>query len=337
MSQYEKLSGEQKAAILLISLGADISSKILKHEFPEDEVEKITAAIAEMDRVPNEIQKQVVEEFIQLIQARDYLLNGGVDYAKELLEKTYGYDKGAEILERISSTMQSVPFGSLRKTDPRHILGFLREEHPQTIAFVLSYLKPDQAAVILAELDSQLQSEVARRVAILDRISPDVAKEVEKVLEKKLAAVAQHEETVVGGVQCLVNILNRVDRATEKTIFEDLEQADPNLSEEVRRLMFIFEDIVKLHDISIQKVLREVDNKDLALAMKGSNQEVNNRIYKNMSKRASEMLKEEIDYMGPVRLKDVEEAQQRIVNVIRRLEEAGEIVISRGGEDAILV
>lgn len=337
MSQYEKLNGEQKAAILLISLGADISSRLLRHEFSEDEVEKITAAIAEMDKVPNEIQKQVVDEFVQLIQARDYLLNGGVNYAKELLEKTYGYEKGSEILERISSTMQSVPFGSLRKTDPRHILGFLREEHPQTIAFVLSYLKPDQAAVILAELDSELQSEVARRVAILDRISPDVAKEVEKVLEKKLASVAQHEETVVGGVQCLVNILNRVDRATEKTIFEDLERADPILSEEVRRLMFIFEDIVKLHDISIQKVLREVDNKDLALAMKGSNQEVNNRIYKNMSKRAADMLRDEISYMGPVRLKDVEEAQQRIVNVIRRLEEAGEIVISRGGEDTILV
>lgn len=337
MMNYDKLSGEQKAAILLISMGAEVSSKILKQEFAEDEVERITAAIAEIDKIPNDIQKQVVDEFIYLIQARDYLLNGGVNYAKELLERTYGYEKGSEILDRISSTMQSVPFGALRKTDPRHILSFLREEHPQTIAFVLSYLKPDQAAVILAELEPAVQSEVARRVAILDRISPDVAKEVEKVLEKKLASVSQHEETVVGGVQCLVNILNRVDRATEKSIFEQLERADPNLSEEVRRMMFIFEDVVKLHDISIQKVLREVDNKDLALAMKGSNQEVNNRIYKNMSKRAAEMLKEEIDYMGPVRLKDVEEAQQRIVNVIRRLEEAGEIVISRGGEDAILV
>ncbi len=335
--QYEKLSGEQKAAILLISLGADISSRILKQQFNEDEVERITAAIAEMDKVPNQIQEQVVEEFVYLIQARDYLLNGGVNYAKELLEKTYGWEKGSEILDKISSTMQSVPFSSLRKTDPRHILSFIREEHPQTIAFVLSYLKPDQAAMILSDLDPQMQSEVARRVAILDRISPDVAKEVEKVLEKKLSSVSQHEETVVGGVQCLVNILNRVDRATEKLIFEQLERADPNLSEEVRRMMFIFEDIVKLHDISIQKVLREVDNKDLGLAMKGANQEVNNRIYKNMSKRAADMLKEEIDYMGPVRLKEVEEAQQRIVNVIRRLEEAGEIVISRGGEDAILV
>ncbi|AEF94644.1 flagellar motor switch protein FliG [Desulfotomaculum nigrificans CO-1-SRB] len=335
--QYERLSGEQKAAILLISLGADISSKILKYDFTEEEVERITASIAEMDKVPNDIQEQVVQEFVYLIQARDYLINGGVSYAKELLEKTYGYQKSAEILERISSTMQSMPFSSLRKSDPRHILSFIKDEHPQTIAFVLSYLKPDQAAVILSELDPQMQSEVARRVAILDRISPDVAKEVEKVLEKKLSTVAQHEETVVGGIQCLVNILNRVDRATEKTIFDHLERMDPNLSEEVRRMMFIFEDIVKLHDISIQKVLREVDNKDLALAMKGANQEVNNRIYKNMSKRAADMLKEEIEYMGPVRLKDVEEAQQRIVNVIRRLEEAGEIVISRGGEDAIIV
>ncbi|WP_003544021.1 flagellar motor switch protein FliG [Desulfotomaculum nigrificans] len=335
--QYERLSGEQKAAILLISLGADISSKILKYDFTEEEVERITASIAEMDKVPNDIQEQVVQEFVYLIQARDYLINGGVSYAKELLEKTYGYQKSAEILERISSTMQSMPFSSLRKSDPRHILSFIKDEHPQTIAFVLSYLKPDQAAVILSELDPQMQSEVARRVAILDRISPDVAKEVEKVLEKKLSTVAQQEETVVGGIQCLVNILNRVDRATEKTIFDHLERMDPNLSEEVRRMMFIFEDIVKLHDISIQKVLREVDNKDLALAMKGANQEVNNRIYKNMSKRAADMLKEEIEYMGPVRLKDVEEAQQRIVNVIRRLEEAGEIVISRGGEDAIIV
>lgn len=335
--EYNKLTGEQKAAILLISLGADVSADILKQDFLQEEIERLTGTIAEIDSVPAEIQEQVIDEFLQLYQAKEYISSGGLEYAKEILERSFGYQRTAEILERISASMQSMPFGSLRKTDPRHIVSFIKDEHPQTIAFILSYLKPEQAALVLSELPPESQSEVARRVATLDRISPEVAKEVEKVLERKLSSVSAQEETVVGGVKCLVNILNRVDRSTEKTILERFEAMDPSLSEEVRKMMFIFEDIVKLHDVAIQKVLQEVDTKDLAMAMRGANQDVNTRIFKNMSKRAGDMLKEEIDYMGPVRLRDVEEAQQKIVNVIRRLEEAGEIIISRGGEDALIV
>ncbi len=331
------LSGVEKAAILLMSLGADLSSKVLKQGFSDDDIERITGVITDMDRVPNDLTNRVIQEFFQLREARAYVIDGGLDYAKELLEKTVGPAKAVEILEKISLSLRQIPFQNLRKSDPRQIVGFIREEHPQTIAFVLAHLKPDQSAVVLSELPPELQAEVARRVAILDRTSPDVAKEIEKVLERKLSAVALSEETVTGGVKALVNILNKVDRATEKTIFERLENTDPDLAEEVRKMMFIFEDIVKLHDISIQKVLREVDIKDLALAMRGANEEVNNRIFKNMSKRASEILREEIQYMGPVRLRDVEQAQQKIVNVIRRLEESGEIVIARGGEDAIIV
>lgn len=331
------LSGEEKAAILLMSLGADLSSKILKHGFTDDEIERITGVITDLDHISREETDKVLDEFYQLLQARKYVLNGGLDYAKELLERTVGPVKAQEILEKVSHSLRQVPFQNLRKSDPRQLVTFLRDEHPQTIAFVLAHLKPDQAAVVLSELNPDVQAEVARRVATLDRTSPEVAKEIEQVLEQKMASVASTEETVVGGVKSLVNILNKVDRSTEKAIFEHLEGKDPDLAEEVRRLMFIFEDIVKLHDVSIQKVLREVDTKDLALAMRGANKEVNERIFKNMSKRAADMLREEIEYMGPVRLRDVEQAQQKIVNVIRRLEESGEIVISRGGEDAIIV
>ncbi|MBM7854210.1 flagellar motor switch protein FliG [Desulfohalotomaculum tongense] len=331
------LSGEQKAAVLLMSLGSDLSSKVLKHGFSDEEIELITSVITDMDHISSEETSAVIEEFYQLHQARSYVLSGGLDYAKDLLEKTVGPVKTQEILEKISQSLQKVPFQNLRKSDPRQLISFIRDENPQTIAFVLAHLKPDQAAAVLSELPPEVQADVSRRVAVLDRTSPDIAKEIEQVLERKLSTVVSTEETVVGGIKSLVNILNKVDRSTEKAIFEHLEATYPDLAEEVRRLMFIFEDIVKLHDVSIQKVLREVDTKDLALAMRGANSEVNERIFKNMSKRASEMLREEIDYMGPVRLRDVEQAQQKIVNVIRKLEESGEIVISRGGEDALIV
>lgn len=332
-----EIPGERKAAILLMSLGSDLSAKVLKHGFTESEIERITGAISDLDHVSSEETSKIVGEFMNLSKARQYMLSGGIDYARDLLEKTVGPVRAAEILERVSQSMRQVPFQALRKADPRQILSFIREESPQTIAFIVAHLKPDQAALVLSELNPQVQADVARRVAVLDRTPPDVAKEIEKVLERKLSEVITTEETITGGVPSLVAILNKVDRATEKSIFEHLENKDPELAEEVRRLMFIFEDIVKLHDVSIQKVLREVDTRDLALAMRGANKEVNERIYKNMSKRAGEMLREEIEYMGPVRLRDVEEAQQKIVNVIRRLEESGEIVISRGGEDAIIV
>lgn len=330
------LNGWQKAAIVLIALGSEISARVLKKNFSDEEVERLTQEISLLDNVPKEVQRVVLDEFIQLSRAREYLIQGGLDYARDMLEKAVGPQKAAEILEKVSVSIQKVPFANLRRTEPRHLLNFIKDEHPQTIALVLNYLHPEQSAMLLAALPAEVQADVARRVAIIDRVSPEVIKEVESILERKMSVIVPQDKSS-GGIKSLVNILNRVDRATEKTILEELEGSDPELADEIRKLMFVFEDIVKLHDVAIQRVLREVDQKDLAKAMRGSTEEVNNRIFKNMSKRAADMLREEITFMGPVRLRDVEEAQQRIVQIIRRLDEAGEIFIARGGEDALIL
>ncbi|MCL5058541.1 MAG: flagellar motor switch protein FliG [Actinobacteria bacterium] len=337
MSMPVKLSGIQKTAILLITLGSDLSAKVLKKSFSEEEIERITGEISMFENIPRDIQKNVLEEFLQFVQAREYLMRGGFDYAKELLEKAMGNQKAVEILEKVAVNLQNVPFSNLRKTEAKHLFNFIREEHPQTIALILTYLHPEQSSMILAALPPEQQADVAKRVAIIERIAPEVLKEVEKVLERKMSMIVPNQEQHTGGIKTLVNILNRVDRSTEKTILEELETNDPELADEIRKLMFVFEDIIKLHDVAIQRVLREVEQKDLAKAMRGSNEEVAERIYKNMSKRAADMLREEIQFMGPVRLRDVEEAQQRIVQVIRRLDEAGEIIVARGGEDAIVL
>jgi len=335
MAIATKLNGLQKTAILLITLGADISANILKSYFHNDDIEKITQQIAMMDAVPRDVQEEVLMEFAEMLQAREFLMMGGLEYAREMLQKALGDQKAESILEKVQLTIKNKPFSALRKTDPRHLVTFIREEHPQVIALILNYLSPDQAALILSGLDPEQQSDIARRVALIDRVSPEMIREVENILERKLS-VLEHSEQTAGGVKTLVDVLNRVDRSTEKTILEELEITDPALTEEIRKLLFVFEDIVKLPDSSIQRVLREVDPKDLARAMRGTNEDVQERIFKNMSKRASDMLRDEIKYMGPIRLRDVEDSQQKIVQIIRRLDEAGEIVIARGGEDAII-
>jgi len=333
-----KLTGLEKAAIFLISLGADLSAIVLKRGgFYDDEIERMSYAITNLDRVPQSVREKVLEEFSELRQAQEYLVQGGIKYARELLVKTFGSQKAEQILEKLSQHSKETPFRSLRKTDPRQLLNFIRDEHPQTIALILSYLDPEQSSVIIQSLPPDMQGEIARRIAIMERTSPEVTQEVEKVLERKLSSLVQQDQTVVGGVKALVNILNMVGRSSEKTIMEDLENDDPALAEEVRKRMFVFDDIVKLDDLSIQRVLREVNTKELALAMRGTGEAVRMRIYKNQSKRAADMLRDEIEFMGPVRLKDVEEAQLKIVKIIRHLDEIGEIVLSRGGEDAIVV
>lgn len=329
------LSGLQKTAILLISLGTDLSAAVLQQNFHADDIEKITQQISMMDRVPKEVQEVVLEEFAQMRQARELLLVGGVDYARELLGKVMGSEKADLLLDRIVVTIKNKPFATIRKADPKQLLSYVRDEHPQTIAFILTHLPPALASLILSALPNETQSDVARRIAIIDTVSPEVVQDVARVLESKLSVI-DHQEQSIGGVKALVDILNLVDRSTEKAILEELDVADPELAEEVRRMMFVFEDIIKLPDASIQRILREVDTKDLAKAMRGSTEDVSERIYRNMSKRASDMMRDEIKYMGPVRLRDVEDAQQRIVQITRRLEEAGEIIISRGGDDAII-
>lgn len=332
----EELSGVQKAAILLITLGPEKSADIFKH-LKEDEIEELTLEIANTRSVDPQTKEAVLNEFYQVCLAQQYIAEGGIGYAKELLEKALGDDRAQDVISRLTASLQVRPFEFVRKTDPSQLLNFIQDEHPQTIAMILSYLSPTQASLVLGALPLEKQSDVARRIATMDRTSPDVIKEVERVLERKLASLVNQDYTIVGGVDAIVSILNSVDRGTEKHIMETLEIEEPELADEIRKKMFVFEDILLLNDRAIQRVLRDVENSDLAVALKSTNEEVQNVIFKNLSTRLAAMIKEDIEFMGPVRMKDVEEAQQKIVGVIRKLEDAGEIVISRGGGDDIVV
>jgi flagellar motor switch protein FliG len=329
-------SGREKAAMLLISLGPERSAEIFKH-LKEEEIEQLTLEIANIRTVTPEEKEKVMEEFYQICLAQEYIAEGGIGYAKEILEKALGTQKALDVINKLTVSLQVRPFEFVRKADPAQLLNFIQKEHPQTIALILAYLKPQQASVVLAALPQDKQADVARRIAVMDRTSPEVIKEVERILEKNLSSLVTEDFTAAGGVQAIVNILNTVDRGTEKYIMETLEIEDTDLAEEIRKRMFVFEDILTLDNRSIQRFLRDVENNQLAIALKGATEEVQKVIYSNMSKRLAEMIREDIEYMGPVRLKDVEEAQQKIVNIIRKLEDAGEIVISRGGGDEIIV
>jgi flagellar motor switch protein FliG len=332
----KQLTGRQKAAIFLVTLGSEISSEIFKH-LREDEIETLTFEIARLDSIDSEERDMVLMEFQELMMAQDFITTGGIDYARELLEKSLGSQKAVDIINRLTSSLQVRPFDFIRRTDPTHLLNFIQQEHPQTIALILAYLEPNKASIILSSLPHEVQSDVAKRIATMDRTSPEVLREVERVLEKKLSTLSSEDYTAAGGVESIVDILNLVDRSTEKGIIESLEEEDPELAEDIKKRMFVFEDIVLLDDRAIQKVLREVDTNELAKALKAVDSEVQDKIYRNMSKRAASLLKEDMEYMGPVRLKDVEESQQKIVSIIRKLEEQGEIVVARSGEDEMVV
>ena len=330
------LNGRQKAAILLITLGPEKSAQIFKH-LKEEDIEQLTLEIANMRTVSPEEKESILNEFYQVCLAQEYISEGGISYAKEILERALGAQKALEVINKLTASLQVRPFDFVRKADPSQILNFIQGEHPQTIALILAYLKPQQAATIVSALPQDKQADVARRIAIMDRTSPDIIKEIERVLERKLSSMVTQDYTMAGGLSAIVDILNSVDRGTEKYIMESLEVQDADLAEQIRKRMFIFDDIITLDSRSIQRVIREVENGDWALALKSANEEVQKSIFVNMSKRLAAMIKEDMDYMGPVRLRDVEEAQQKIVNVIRKLEDAGEIVISRGGGDEIIV
>ncbi|ODN30783.1 flagellar motor switch protein FliG [Fervidobacterium thailandense] len=330
-----KLTGRRKAAILLVTLGPEKAARILKN-LEESEVEALTIEIANLGKVSNEERRTVLEEFQNLTKAREMIISGGIEYAKEMLIKAFGPEKAMQIIERLVSNLAVKPFEFMRGADVVQIVNFLQSEHPQTIALVLSFLEPRIAAQVISALPENLQIEVIKRISLLERASPDVVKEVEKLLEKKFAGVATQTLSAVGGLDTAAEIMNNLDRATEKNIMERLTYESPELAEEIRRRMFVFEDILKLDDRSVQLVLREVNMQDLAVALKGASEELKQKIFNNMSKRAQQLLKDEIEFMGPVRVKDVEEAQQKIINIIRRLEEAGEIVIARGGGEELI-
>ncbi|MCM1307769.1 MAG: flagellar motor switch protein FliG [Butyrivibrio sp.] len=334
--QKSGYDGVQKSAILLIALGPEKSAKIFKY-LKEDEIEQLTLEIANTSSVSPQTKEEILDEFYQVCLAQQYIAEGGISYAKELLEKALGADRAKDVIGKLTASLQVRPFEFMRKTDPGQLLNFIQDEHPQTIALILSYLPAFQASQVISALPPEKQADVAKRIAMMDRTSPDVIKEVEGVLERKLSSLVNQDYTIIGGTDAIVEILNAVDRGTERHILETLEIEEPELADEIRRKMFVFEDILSLDDRSIQRVLKDVDNNDLEMALKNSNEEVQSVIFRNLSSRLVSMIKEDMDFMGPVRLKDVEEAQQKIVNIVRKLEDSGEIVISRGGGDEIVV
>ena len=306
----------------------------------DEEIDQLTLDISGMGRVDPDIRAAIFDELFGMAVARDFVTQGGIDYAKDLLEKSFGSERAFDILNRLQSSLQEVPFQFLKKADPAQISSFIQDEHPQTIALVLAHLEPGISSIILSALPQEVQTDVVTRIATMDRTAPEIVREVERVLERKIASVFSQGFTFAGGIKDVAEILNRVERTTEKTIMADLEERDPELADEISRLMFTFEDIIYVDDGGIQKALREIESKDLAMALKSANDEVTEKVFRNMSERGREMIKEEIEFMGPTRMKNVEEAQQKIVAVIRRLEESGELIVSgRGGEggDEILV
>ncbi len=336
ISQLEDISGVQKAAILLIALGPERSASIFKH-LKEDEIEQLTLEIANTKSVSPDIKDAILDEFYEVCLAQKYIAEGGIGYAKELLDKALGEDRARDVIGKLTASLQVRPFEFVRKSDASQLLNFIQDEHPQTIALILAYLPSHQAAAVVSALAPEKQADVAKRIAMMDRTSPDVIKQVEKVLEKKLASLVNQDYTIVGGIDSIVSILNTVDRSTEKHIMESLEVEEPELADDIRRKMFVFEDILLLDNRAIQTVLREVDNNELAVALKNANEDVKQIIFDNLSSRLATMIKEDMEFMGPVKLKDVEDAQQKIVNIIRKLEDSGEIVISRGGGDELVV
>ena len=337
MLKIDELSGAQKAAVLLVQLGKEKSAAVLK-SLRESEVEEVLNEIARLKGVPTETVDAVFEEFQTLSHARRYYAQGGMDFAREVLEATLGADRAKELLDRMKASLVEMPFEFLRRADARQVLSFLQDEHPQTVALVVAHMRADQAAIVISGMPDELQADVAHRVAVMETTSPDVVRRVEAILERKLSSVLQSTDaSAAGGLKPLVDIINHADRATERLILEGLERRDPALAEEVRSQMFMFEDITTLDDRSVQLVLRSVDSKELATALKGVSSDVRGKIMANVSERAAANLADEIDLLGAVRLSTVEEAQAKIIATIRSLEESGQILLSRGDRDEYVV
>ncbi len=330
-----EVGSRRKAAIMLTLLGAEAASLVIG-QLSEEEIEMLALEIARLEKVTTEMREQIISEFHHMATAQEYISEGGMDQAKKMLEAALGNDKAEMMLRKIMNAMQVVPFEFLKRADPAQVLSFIQDEHPQTIALILAYMPMNQAASILSKLSPELRAEVAERIAMMEQTPPEVIRRVEQVLEKKVSSLINTEMTKAGGPKMLVDLLNRVDRSTERLIIDNLCESNPELAETIKNMMFVFEDIVTLDDRAIQAVLKEIDVKDLGTALKGVSQEVQEKIYKNMSERAVNMLKEDMEFMGPVKLRVVEEAQQKFVAVIRRLEEAGEIQIGRGEEDVLV-
>ncbi len=335
-SRQRKLTSTERAAAIIVALGAKQASEVYKH-LTEEEIERLSIEVARLERLSQEELQAIVDDFYGLCVTQKVIAEGGAFYAKDVLEKAFGPQLASSYMERVSLAMQTRAFDFVRKANYKNLMMMLQNEHPQTIAFILSYAKAEQASKIISELPKDMQLDVIKRIATLNSVSPEIVSIVEQVLERRFASVVTVDMTEIGGVNYVADVMNHTDRTTEKFIFDELEKSDRKLSEDIRKLMFVFEDIVNLDDMSIQRVLRDVEAQDLAIAIKGSTEEVKELLLNNVSTRARESILEDIQYLRNVRLKDVEEAQQKIVNVIRSLEEIGEIVISRGGEEDIVI
>jgi flagellar motor switch protein FliG len=332
----EELSPKEKAAVLMIALGRDYSAQVYQH-LNDDEIGQLTLGITTTRRVNAEIKDQVLTEFYEMCLAQKFISEGGIEYARQVLEQAMGQEKARELINRLSSSLQVRPFDFIRRADSAQILNVIGGEHPQTIALVLSYISPKQAAEVLAELPAERQTDIVRRVANMGSTSPEYVKEAERILERKLTSMGYADQIAVGGLDAIVDIINSIDRGTERNILESLDNEDYELAENIRKKLFVFEDISKLSSQAIQRTLKEINTADLALALKNATAGVSQAIMKNISKRLQEMLIDDMEVMGPVRVRDVEEAQQRIVNIVRKLEESGEIIIARGEGDEMIV
>lgn len=337
-AKAEGLTGLRKAAILMISLEPDVAAKIMS-KLSTEEIEQLSMEIARLEtEIAPEIRDSVVREFYQTHLASKYVEQGGIEYARMLLEKSLSPEEAAKILKELEESIQETPFHFLRQADTESLLTFIMDEHPQTISLIMAHLHPKQAAEILAGLTPKKQLEVVKRISRMEQTTPEAIRQVERGLETRLSSIVSQDLERAGGIENIAEILNLVDRTTEKGILENLEEEDPDMVEQIRRLMFVFEDIILVNDKGIQAVLKEVEQDELALALKTASEELQQKIFKNMSERAAAMIRENMEYMGPVRVSDVEAAQQRIVDIVRRLEEAGEVIIQgRGGEDDIIV
>ncbi|WMJ78596.1 MULTISPECIES: flagellar motor switch protein FliG [unclassified Sedimentibacter] len=331
-----KLTGRQKSAAIIISLGADDASKIYKY-LKEDEIEQLTYEISRLQHLDSQTMEETLKDFYDLCLTQKVITEGGLEYAKNVLEKAFGSQTAASLLERVTKTLRSKSFDFLRKADYKNLLAIIQNEHPQTIALILSYARADQASAVISELSKEKRIDVVERIAKMDRTSPEIIKYVEQELEKKFNSIISVDFTEIGGVNYVADVMNNMDRGNEKYIFDELSKKDAKLADEIRMRMFVFEDIVTMDSMSIQRFLREVDSKDLVYAIKGSNKDVADMLFSNMSTKMGETIRSELEYTHNLRLRDVEEAQQRIVSVIRRLEEEGELIIAKSGKDDIIV
>lgn len=331
-----ELTGKQKAAVLLMSMDVEVAAKVFK-ELDMKEVEQIAVEITNLRDLSPNVVEDVIEEFYQLMTASSYMVEGGLEYAQVLLEKSYGLERAREIIEKIRVLTTVRGFNILKKSDPQQLASFLSKEHPQTIALILSHLPPDQSAEVLNEFKDDLRGETIMRIATIGKVSPQLVSEIEHVVDQIAETTLSQNLAQAGGAQLVANILNKSNNATAKSMLESIEEKDYNMAIEIKRLMFLFEDIILIDDKGIQRILRDVDKRDLALALKVSDEKIRAKIFKNMSERAAAVVKEELEFMGPVKLKEVESAQMRIVDVIKKLEEQDEVAIGGRGKEDIFV